>query len=237
MPVKLEIVERVDKLSGLVLIYGQPKIGKTTLASSLVEVTIDCENGLRHMSGRPRYLVKNIGELREAIVEAHKSGFRSISIDTIDMVSKWFEDEACKEMGIKELGEGSYGADWALARRKTLAFATKMSEMFDLVILVGHQRLATTDAESFSARHIDLPGKLSRMLAAQMDAIGFCEIEDGERVISFEPYKDVDAGSRIASLQGKIRFSDEVRENIEIFANLFKPGEEQTVDEDSVRTG
>jgi hypothetical protein len=226
-----EVVKRKPGLNGAVLIYGQPKIGKSMLALSLCDVVIDCEGGLDHYNGALRYRPHNAEELREAIKSAYKKGYKRIAIDTVDEVNSWFEAEVCKEQGIAQMGEGSYGADWGASRAKMQQFRKALDDRFDLVLYIGHQKLATTD-ETFKSRSVDLPGKLSRMFAAKMDALGFCQITDDEHVVNFQPYDMVDSGSRLPELKGLIvPFYDDILKNRKQFESLFADNKEETSDE------
>ena len=223
---ELKTTEGNENMSpkGIILIYGQPKIGKSTLAAGLVDVVIDLEDGLGHLKGVKYYRPTTMKELKESINLAYRD-FKSVCIDTLDVLNNWIEDEVCQELGTDEMGEAGYGSDWGKSRRKVLEFIHQLRNSFDLVVLVGHQKLAIVE-ESSKARHVDLPGKLSRYVTAQCDAIGFCEIQDGKRVINFAPYNDVDSGSRFPHLQGVIEFTQDSEQNKKNF-NIKEQDENQ----------
>jgi hypothetical protein len=226
--ISFETVEARDDMHGVMVIYGQPKIGKSNLAASLTEVTIDTENGLNHLSGVIRLRVNKLSELRKAIDYCEAQGIKSISIDTIDKVYEWLTKFICQQYKVKALGEIKWGAGWDQATDYILGMMNDWRKRFDLIVIVAHQRLAIIDETSRTARQIDLPGKLSRKFAGEADQLGFCEVERDEdggqhRFINFKPYEDVDSGGRLEALEEKrIEFFKSRSKNLRIFEKIFE---------------
>jgi len=222
------LTEPRNGFKGLVLIYGPPKIGKSTLISSLVDVTIDLEDGLRQIPGVMRYSVKNLAGFRKALEDAKARGFIKIAIDTIDEINTLIEAEICAELGIKEMGMGNMGGEWSLVRKKVLATMTWAKNNFDLVIFVGHQKDAIIEDRTMGSRQPDLPGKLGRNVAAKVDVLGFCTIENDVRTVNFRPYEGTDSGSRVKELSNlKVPFFEDPEENRRIFDAIFTSEEDR----------
>lgn len=209
---------------GLALIYGPPKIGKSTLVSSLVDVTLDLEGGMDEIPGVMRYHIKTLSEFRKALEDAKTRGFTRVAIDTIDEVNSLIETEVCAELGIREMGMGNMGGEWSLVRKKVLATMTWAKNNFDLVVFVGHQKDAIIEDRSIGSRQPDLPGKLGRNVAAKVDTLGFCSIDNDVRTVNFKPYEGTDSGSRVKELSNlRVPFFEAAEENQRIFDAILTP--------------
>ncbi len=211
----------------IMLIYGMPKVGKSTLAAEFSpmgadsSLIIDTENGTDEIACN-RIKVTNLDELANALNIAYKSNFNNIAIDTIDEVYHWAETAAVKMLNAKmktshtTVEEFGYGVGYAVARTMMLSVIGKLhifKSVGKTVLLISHQKQAINDTESEKSRTVELPGKLSRMLAASVDAIALVYVRRDKkgklhRYMSFQPYDQVDAGCRLPELAGKdIEFS------------------------------
>jgi hypothetical protein len=223
------------------LLYGMPKAGKSTFAASFSpqgtdgSLIIDTENGTDEIDCS-RIKVKSLDELNRALNTAWQSSFSTIAVDTIDEIYRWAETQAVMTLNAKmklyhtAVEEFGYGVGYAVARNILMDIVNRLhvfKSAGKTVLLVSHQRQASADSESEKSRTVDLPGKLSRMIAASVDAIGLVYIvrdHSGElhRRISFKPYDQVDAGCRLRELAGK-----DVDFNFEAVHREFAPAEEK----------
>ena len=207
------------------LIYGQPKIGKTTLAASFPDVFfIDLEEGASEIDGvivsKPKSL-DELSEVLEGLEGPYGKKFATIVIDSIDVVYDWIEQETCLDlskkfkMKIDNIGEGPNGADWAEARKRLLGFVQAWRQLGKTIVFIAHAKSVMSEKGAITqkARTIDLPGKLAHRFPAKVDHIAFCYAEKEKdsrgkttisRFISFQPYEDLEAGSRCKELQGQI---------------------------------
>lgn len=181
------------------LVFGAPKIGKTTFASTWPEcLIIDLENGTRYVEGAYVVQVQSLAELRELYAElraANPFPYQTVAIDTIDVLNDWIEAEVCRELGILQMGEKSFGLDWGLARNRVLDTMKAFHQLPCNVLWLAHSRWAVVD-EVEVGHTLNLPGKLARFVMASVDNVLFLTIRNGQRVILFRPYQGIECGSR-----------------------------------------
>jgi hypothetical protein len=193
-----------------------------------LEVIPNIERGYFYRNGEKRGEPMPVYSLAEIINDLIKNWakypYDTIVIDTIDQVNEWIETIVKQELGIKEMGEGSWGADWAACRRKNLDIVKKLQTFIKKVggnlILTSHAKhtVVTDDKVQLSP---SLPSGLGRGLCAKADVIGYTTIDKGtgKYSISFEGYDERMVGSRLKPLAQKlIPFSyDAVMEEIKSY--------------------
>ena len=95
---------------GILLLYGPPKVGKTTMLSKLDDcLIIDTESGSSMIEGYI-HKVNNRQELINLVKEA-KDGhdYKYFALDTIDKVVDWAEKAICLEYEVPSIADLSFG--------------------------------------------------------------------------------------------------------------------------------
>ena len=204
--VKRKVVSDNPKV---LLLYGAPKVGKTTALSQLKDcLIIDTEQGANMIEGyveeaNSREELINI--LKEA-EDGHE--FKYVAIDTIDKIADWAEKTVCKDENVSAIADLSYGKGFALVREKVLNTIQFMKDVFPHVIIIGHRKWARAILDSkaiVEPESLDLTGKLKNMLMAYCDAIGYVYRDDetSKLMVSFKANEALEAGSRSPHLRGK----------------------------------
>lgn len=104
------------------LIYGEPKIGKSTLASTFPDsLFIATEEGLRFLEvmkvGCPDY--KTFQEIVKELRSPESKGrYRTIVIDTVDLLYSATETYVCEQKGISHPSEEEWGKGWMMVREE-----------------------------------------------------------------------------------------------------------------------
>lgn len=180
-----EVIELVPVEERGFYYRGGPNRGKPMPAYSLAEIIGD--------------LMKNW----------HEYPYDTVVIDTIDQVNIWIEDVVKNELGIQNMGDGSWGSDWAAAKKKNADIVKKLQDFMkkvggNLVICSHSKSTAVTDDKVQLAPN--LPSGLGRILCAKADVIGYTTInkENGAYSISFEGYDERMVGSRLKPLAQKL---------------------------------
>ena len=191
------------------LLYGAPKVGKTTMLSKLDDcLIIDTEQGANMVEG---YIesVNNRDELIAILKEAKEGhDYKYVAIDTIDKVADWADKSVCQEENVSAVQDLAFGKGFAMSRDKVLNTIKILRQIFPHVILIGHRKWAqaVVDGKAMvQPESLDLTGKLKNMIMADCDAIGyvFRDEEKGELMVSFKANEALEEGSRSPHLRGK----------------------------------
>ena len=193
----------------VMLLYGAPKVGKTTALSQLEDcLIIDTEGGANMVDG---YIMEanNREDLINILKEAKEGNdYKYVAIDTIDKVATWAEHTVCQEESVSAVQDLAFGKGFGLVREKVLNTVDALKSIFPHVIIIGHRKWARAVVDSkaiVEPESLDLTGKLKNMLMADCDAIGYVYRDDekGDLMVSFKSNESLEAGSRSPHLKGK----------------------------------
>ena len=204
------------------LLYGAPKVGKTTALSQLDNcLIIDTEGGANMIEG---YIesVNNREELIKVLKDAQDGhDYNYVAIDTIDKIATWAENAVCAEENVSAVQDLAFGKGFGMVREKVLNTVKILKDIFPHVIIIGHRKWARAIVDSkaiVEPESLDLTGKLKNMLMADCDAIGYVyrDEEKGNLMVTFQSNDALEAGSRSPHLKGK---------ELELKWNLIYKGE------------
>ena len=203
------------------VIYGPPKIGKTTMLSKLDNcLIIDLEDG-SDMVDALKVKVSNLKELEEVGRMIIKKGkpYKYVAIDTISKLEEWCEGYA-KQIYMKTpMGKNfeqknpgmsilslPNGAGYLYLRMAYKKWIERMNMLADHIILVGHlkDKMLEKKGKEVAVKDLDLTGKIKQITCANADAVGYIYRENDETMISFDSLEDITAGSRCDHLKGKV---------------------------------
>ncbi len=206
----------------LLLLYGPPKVGKTTLLAQLPDcLVVDTEDGSDYVSAL-KVKINNVAELTELsnTIVKDKHQYKYVAIDTITRVEDWCELHATRMYrqsvigksfegkSVLELPQGS-GYFWLRkAFDEVLALIKPMSTR---IILIGHLReklLGGKDLKSdiaVSSKDLDLTGKIKQIACSRADGIGYVFRHPVSKALSinFESSETINCGARCDHLKGK----------------------------------
>jgi len=202
------------------IIYGPPKIGKTTVLSQLegcliidLEAGSDMVDALKVQANS----LKELGEIGKEIIKQGKP-YKYIAIDTISKLEEWCEDEAKKLYMTTPMGKNfetknpgmsvlslPNGGGYLYLRIAYKKWIDRLNKLADHIILVGHlkDKQLEKKGKEVAVKDLDLTGKIKQITCANADAVGYIYREDDKTMISFNSLEDVTAGSRCAHLKGE----------------------------------
>ena len=199
------------------IIYGPPKIGKTSIISCLDNCLIlDFEDGSDYVEAL-KYKVKTLKELQEVCKAIKEAGnpYRFIAMDTITAIEDFAKPLALKlyketpqgtNFALNDVLKAPHGAGYGVLREAIEKIIAMVQSVCDHVILIGHVKDTSVggDADSITVKDLDLAGKAKRILASKSDAIGFVlRDEDSNLCIDFSTNGDAACGARPAHLANK----------------------------------
>ena len=202
------------------IIYGPPKIGKTTVLSQLKDcLIIDLEAGSDMVDALKVKVnsLKELGEVGKAIIKEGKP-YKYVAIDTISKLEEWCEEDAKKLYMATPMGKNfetknpgmsvlalPNGAGYLYLRMAYKKWIDRLNLLADHVILVGHlkDKMLEKKGKEVAVKDLDLTGKIKQITCANADAVGYIYREDDKTMVSFNSLEDVTAGSRCDHLKGQ----------------------------------
>ena len=210
MKLKKEKRKAISTNPQLLLLYGAPKVGKTTMLSSLDDcLIVDTERGANMLEGYIQS-VANRDELLELLIQLKESKdvkYKYIALDTIDKIADWAEHRVCEEENVRSLSDLAFGKCYGIMRDKVSKTIEAFLQVTDHLIIVGHRKpaFAVTDGSPIVVpESLDMTGKLKNIIMSRCDAIGYVFREEDALKISFQANDAVEAGSRCEHLKGKV---------------------------------
>ena len=202
------------------IIYGAPKIGKTTVLAQLDDcLIIDLEKGSDMLDALKVQAnsLKELGEIGKEIFQQGKP-YKYVAIDTISKLEEWCEEEG-KQIYLKTPMGKSFetknpgmsilslpnGAGYLYLRMAYKRWMDRLNTLADHAILVGHlkDKMLEKKGKEVAVKDLDLTGKIKQITCANADAVGYIYREDDVTMISFDSLDDIVAGSRCEHLKGK----------------------------------
>tara|TARA_X000000368_G_scaffold245987_2_gene194339 strand:- start:2693 stop:3367 length:675 start_codon:yes stop_codon:yes gene_type:complete len=190
------------------LLFGPPKVGKTTVLSQLPEcMVIDTEQGSHLLEGYFHEV-----NSKEELLEFYKSAseghdYKFFALDTIDKLVEWSDKAVCKEFHVESIADMPYGKGFGEVRTRVMNNVKKLLTLAPHVIIVGHRKIASAidNSMAIEPESLDISGKLKNMIMAHADAIGYMFRDDeDELMVSFKGGQALEAGSRCEHLKGKV---------------------------------
>lgn len=184
------------------LIYGMPKIGKTTAISNLDDcflLELD-PRGVDHLSffGLKIDSYQMLLDVADEIIKRGKP-YKYVAVDTLTILEEWCEKEALKlykkhPAGAKFVGDNvlilDYGQGYLWLRTAWDIIMRKLETIAENLIFVAHlrDREISSGGTALTSKEIQLTGKIREITCAKVDAIAFIKRKaDGKNYISFKP--------------------------------------------------
>lgn len=199
------------------ILFGLPKVGKTTILSTLENnLILDFENGSTYVDAL-KVKVSSLKELKEVIKAIKDAGkpYDYITIDTITALEEMTKDTALKmwqnspqfttKYDVKDITQVPNGAGYSFWRQALETVIDLITSAAPNLIICGHVK-DTSLSESLdgSVKDLDLVGKTKRVLSAKSDAIGFVHRDENSNLcINFGMNGEILCGARPAHLANK----------------------------------
>jgi len=209
MELPTKVIKSTTVNPSLLTVFGQSKVGKTTMLSKLDNCLIlDTEKGTKYIDAL-KVQINNSVDLKNTVRALKESGdqYTYLALDTIDNVVSWFEKDVARDNNVDSFAKIPFGDGYNQVRTRTMAMISALMECCEHIIIIGHRKktIIGNDSVEVNVSSLDLSGKLKNYVMAKSDAIGFVyRDEEGNLKISFEASDEVEAGTRLQHLAGKI---------------------------------
>lgn len=217
----------VENLRHLIL-YGLPKVGKTTIVSKLPNVLIiGFEKGIEYVNGY-KIRVKNYSQLRDILVELGKdTKFDFVVFDTVTTMLEILKERAEELYAKTSMGKNWYavgkkeygdilnlpkGAGYGYLKEALVGILEYTEDESKFVkpkryIWLAHSKEVVSDSiggYDIRFKDIDLPANIKSALSVRAGAIGYLKRKAEQLEVSFVSNNDYLAGCQVKHLSGKI---------------------------------
>ena len=200
------------------LLYGPPKIGKTSLLSGFPNALfLATEKGYKSLKVYKEDITswKQYLEIIKDIVHG-KHKYQTIINDTADVLFDMCSEYACKKLGIEHESDAEWGKGWAETKK---IFTRALQPLFASnygIVFVSHTRgdKITTQVEEITKTVPTLSKQARKILLPLVDTIGCLrykhhKIGKGEYeeryIINFKPSDMIEAGDRTGLLPSELK--------------------------------
>lgn len=216
----------------VLLLYGMPKVGKTTVLSELPDtLIIDLEDGSNFVDAM-KVQCRNLNDLSALLdqIVSERRPYKRLAIDTVTKLEEWCEIDATNRYKQSAIGKNftgqsvlelPNGGGYLYLRQSFTNWIGKMKNSAPELILVGHLKEKYLGGKAsvspngvelagmknnveVLSKEIDLTGKVKNIACADADAVGYLYRKQGGGLsVSFETNEEVNCGSRCGHLKGQ----------------------------------
>jgi hypothetical protein len=208
-----------------ILLYGRPGIGKTTFASKAPDaVFLATEPGLKALDAYEAP-IRSWEDAEQAFIELESGNhqFRTVIVDTIDLLYKFCAEYTCKELQVVHEADAGYGKGRGLINRTFHNYLSRLCNLPYGVILIGHAKWKKRREGEVEESYIglSLPDEPTQLVNSMVSVIIYADIvqvktSEGtkdHRVIKCTPTTDFEAKDHTGKLPPQIPFDYEAMED------------------------
>lgn len=207
-------------LSGYITyIYGEAKIGKTSLAAQADKcLLLATERGYNTIPGIYAVDITCWRDMREVYKELKKpevkEQYKVLIVDTIDLAAKYCTKYICNQNGISDLSELGWGKGYAQMRSEFEDIFNSLTQMGYAIIFISHvNRVTNEDTGKVTIGPSLSPAKVNDIIRNMADIYGWAHYANdeegkGNRVLTLRSDSDdISCGTRFAHMDSEIPFS------------------------------
>ena len=204
-----------------VLIYGAPKVGKTSFAAHFKRNLLCAfEMGYNAIDGIYAQPIQKWSDfkllLRQLEQPAAKEKFDTITIDTASIAYSLCEQYVCAQNGVQKISEIPWGAGWGQVKSEFETCLRKITMLGYGLILIAHQEVRKEKKDNDENNTVEYYGpaldkRCYEICNRIVDVIGYIAVEwdaegNSERYLYTRATPRIMAGSRYKYLAPKIKF-------------------------------
>ena len=210
-----------DLKGKFLLIYGQPKTGKSTFGSQLPRsLFLNFEQGTNALAGIRSVPILRWTDFKKVLSQLRKPQARemydSIVVDTASIAWQLCEQYICQREGVDTIRDVPWGQGWGMVKAEFSESWREITLLGFGILFIAHSKEKPTEMKdeegnSISAVAPDLPNNAYTIINGIVDIIGYLQVQmnqDGtsERYLYTRSTPTIFAGSRYQYLAPKIKF-------------------------------
>ena len=210
-----------DLKGKFLLIYGQPKTGKSTFGSQLPRsLFLNFEQGTNALAGIRSVPILRWSDFKKVLSQLRKPQARemydSIVVDTASIAWQLCEKYVCQRESVDSIREIPWGQGWGMLRNEFSECWREITLLGFGILFIAHSKDKPTEMRDEEGNEItavapDLPNQCYTIINSIVDIIGYLQVQmnnDGtsERYLYTRSTPTVFAGSRYQYLAPKIKF-------------------------------
>lgn len=203
------------------LVYGAPKVGKTTFCAKDIPKTLLCafEKGYNAIAGITKVDMSDWSNLKTVVRQLEsneaKEKYENICIDTAAIASQACSDYICRQYGVETLTNINHGRGWNLYRNEMSSLFRKITRLGYGVTFIAHEKEVLVEegaSDKLAIRRVspDLDKKAMEVINGLVDFTLYIktEWENGQQKRYFYARETptIMAGSRFKHIATKIPF-------------------------------
>lgn len=205
-----------------ILIYGQPKTGKSTFGSQLPRgLFMNFENGTNALAGIRSVPILRWSDAKKVLTQLRKPQakemYDTIIVDTVDIAWSLAEKYIIQREGVNSIREIPWGGGWGMLRQEFSEFWREIALLGFGILFIAHSKEKPTDMRDEDGNAITTvvpnigSGAATEIVNGIVDIIGYLQVQmnpDGtsERYLYTRSTPTIFAGSRYQYLAPKIVF-------------------------------
>ena len=210
-----------DLKGKFLLIYGQPKTGKSTFGSQLPRALfMNFEQGTNALAGIRSQAILRWTDAKKVLTQLRKPQakemYDTIVVDTASIAWQLCEKYICQRENVDSIRDVPWGQGWNMLRQEFSEFWREITLLGFGILFIAHSKDKPTemrdeDGEAITAVCPDLPNQCYTIINSIVDIIGYLQVQmnaDGttERFLYTRSTPYIFAGSRYQYLEPKIKF-------------------------------
>ncbi len=224
------------------MVFGPPKIGKTTFASGFPNVIYLCSSKKEISRIKTPYILVNthqkLSDAVDYLVKFRKKlGYSMVVLDFIDAMYSNAETYVCKKLKIEHPSEAGYGKGVGMIDKAFSKVVNKLIGSGYGCIFISHMQIKEVETMrgTVTKTVTSLPDRARKIVIPLVSVIGYIDFEtvkikDQEtgkvsfkkrRMISFEPSEFLEAGDRDGYLPTTLRISNDPKKTYQMIADYY----------------
>lgn len=198
-----DYTEPIDDLGGAtILISGEKKIGKTSLANQFGNnLVMAHEVGYKGLRIRKED-VPDWDSARAVVKALRKDKFyNTVTVDTADKSFAQCEDWSNRRLGIAHASEAEWGKGWAAIRKEYERFVDSLAHTGKGVILISHtaeKEVKKRNGESYTVISSTMPRQGREIIEGLVDIWCYFGYDGSRRVLTIMGDDHISAGHRFS---------------------------------------